>query len=167
MYGFFMSCNLSFAETATDQMNVSANVTNTCVASAERMDFGKYNTQAALYEQIVISVQCTQGLNFTIATDDSDTEYTMRQGENNLYYKLYEDPTHKVPLGGLSVIHGVSTGRTQKVLIYAEIPKGQNVPNGNYNDYIHIIFSTIDFSGNGNDSEYQVYLNIPVNTRKL
>lgn len=153
------------ASAAENQMGVSATVVSTCSANIDNLDFGKYYKQE-VYKQIRVYLQCTPGINFTITLDDSDAEYKMNRGSDHLFYKIYQDPTYKNPIGAGNIITGVTTGFNQDVILYAKIIRNQTVPKGFYHGYITVLFSTIS-DGTTQNPEYQVYLNIPVSVEKL
>ncbi|MCT7951353.1 spore coat U domain-containing protein [Ancylothrix sp. C2] len=121
------------------------------------MPFGQYdpvtaNETAALNAQTALPVFCTPGVRPTSIDLDNgqnfNTTRRMAQGTNFLGYQLYKD-TGRTSVWGTGATNGVvpdtSTSRTSAltagssaIVIYGQIPAGQDIPGGAYTDTVNI-----------------------------
>jgi spore coat protein U-like protein len=137
------------AATSTSTFQVSANVANSCSASASDLAFGTYDPLAALPTDGIstVTVQCTLLTNYTIGLSAgagagaSVATRKMTKGADTLNYSLYQDAAHLVVWGqtpGTDTVSGVGTGLAVPHIVYGRIPPTQNVNAGAYLDTITV-----------------------------
>ena len=137
--------------TATAVMPVTIEIVQACTVSASDLVFGAYNSNSKtpVHGQTAISLNCGVGVTAEIALDAGTgpggrTERRqMRQdsGTDRMDYGLYQDPGRKVHWGdrsGRDTLEVLTTGATQTVPVYGEIPAGQRVRDGTYSDMITV-----------------------------
>jgi spore coat protein U-like protein len=129
------------AQTATANLNVSANVAEKCTISTLSVNFGAYDPiqnhlVIALDQTGSVIIRCTQGATASIGLDLGDNASggvrRMADGANLLTYELYID-------SGRTQVWG-NAPRT--FTVYGRIPPAQDVPPGNYAD---IVEATVNF----------------------
>ncbi len=146
---------LAFAQTATTNLGVSADVTNNCtIGAAPALAVGNYNvlSPTALTPTATVVVTCTAGAVATIALDAGangadavGTTRAMKNGASFPSYELYSDP-------GLSTVWGntVDTDVVEDAApstdpvdytVYANVPAQQSVPSGTYTDSVAVTVS--------------------------
>ena len=142
----------AFAGTASANLNVSANVTNTCEISVEALAFGSYDSRTSLTGTGTITTICTNGASATITLDQglspksgSTDASPLRQlastdGNNKLAYGLYKNGAPVTAnIWGNTAGTGLgitSIGQPQVTTVYGEIPESQSVPAGTYTDSV-------------------------------
>ncbi len=137
--------------TATAILPVTIEIVQACTVSASDLVFGAYNpdSKTPVRGQTVISLNCGVGVTAEIALDagaglGGKTERRqMHQdtGTDRMDYGLYQDPGRKVHWGdrsGRDTLEVLTTGLTQTVPVYGEIPAGQRVRDGTYSDMITV-----------------------------
>lgn len=136
------------AATATDQFQVTANVTATCTITANDLSFGAYDPTVATPTDAAstISVQCTNGAGYNVGLDAGlfagATVTTRRMTGTDaagLSYELYRNSTRTNNWGntvGTDTEPGTGTGASQSLTVYGRIPAGQWVQAGSYADTI-------------------------------
>jgi spore coat protein U-like protein len=139
-------------------LNISAVVNNNCIVSTNPIAFGSYDpivshAATALDGTGTVNVTCTNGAPATVALDEgshstgsgSIPQRRMSNGAASfLGYQLYQDPGRGEVWGadeGLEVAI-MGTGLTQSLVVFGQVPAGQNVPAGNYSD---TVFVTVAF----------------------
>jgi spore coat protein U-like protein len=150
----FMTAPLQ-AATATTTFQVTATVVAGCTVSANNIIFGNYDSQAAaaLNANATITLNCTSGVPFTVALDAGQhaggasnfSARAMSDGTSTdplLGYQIYTDSGHTIIWGdgtnSSQTVGGTGTGPgTANAIIetmYGQIPAGQTVVVGSYND---------------------------------
>jgi spore coat protein U-like protein len=121
------------------------------IASVTPVVFGTYSGMTEAVSS-TLTIQCTSGLAYNIGlsagTAGGATVYSraMIGPSATLGYGLFSDAGHSVIWGnssGTGWVSGTGTGATQQVIIYAQIPSGENVAAGSYSDTV-----TVTLSGN-------------------
>lgn len=140
------------AGSATNNVTVSASITQNCTVGTANIGFGAYDPvvaqrTAALNQSTTISLTCTKGATgITLGLGPSaNTSLTpciaplrcLTSGTNTLSYNLYSDsPGGTVwnsPIGE-SVTGGITTATS--VTIYGQIPGGQDATVASYTDTV-------------------------------
>lgn len=135
----------------SDNMAVSATVSDSCTISAGALSFGTYDTVsgAAVPGEATLSVACTegasavltlgQGSNPDTGSDDSAPLRQMGSSANRLAYTLYQDVGHG-DLWGNTEVTGVpytaSSSAPADITVFGEISGSQDVPSGSYTDTV-------------------------------
>jgi spore coat protein U-like protein len=139
------------ATTVTTPLSVTAIVGAVCSLTTTAVSFGSYdpivaNASTALNATGSISDTCSNGLSGTITLDaglyptGSSTASVparqMRSGASVLGYFLYTDSARSNPWGSSGV--GITgTGTTSvPILVYGQVPGGQNAAAGSYSDTV-------------------------------
>lgn len=140
------------AGTATDNLGVTATVSNSCTITGGTLAFGTYDTisGAEVSGSGSISVACTKGASATItlgqgqnadtgSTDASPLRRMSDGGSNFLKYSLFTDSGHTTVWGntagtGKSYTATSSTAAAQTV--FGSISSSQDVPAGSYSDSV-------------------------------
>lgn len=127
------------ATTTTATMDVSATVQATCVVSTTPMAFGTY-TGALVNSTSTVIVTCTNGTSYTLGLDQglasgaTVTNRSMTGPGGNLNYGLYSDAGHSSNFATLASATG--TGSAVTTTVYGQMPAGQYVTPGSYDDKI-------------------------------
>lgn len=143
------------AATATTTFQVTATVVAGCTVSATNLGFGNYdeNATAATNANSTVTVNCTDGVPFTVALDAGQnaggaSNFSARAmsdgttGDPLLGYQLYTNSGHTTVWGdgtnGSSTVGGTGTGPGSSNAIvetvYGQVPAGQTVLVGSYVD---------------------------------
>lgn len=141
------------ATTTTTTFPVTATVGSSCSVAAANLGFGTYDPLAVLAAAATttVTVQCTLLTAYTIGLDaGTGTGATvatrkMTKVADTLSYSLYQDLAHLTVWGntiGTDTVAGVGTGLAIPHTVYGQIPAGQNVNTGVYNDTITV---SVDF----------------------
>jgi len=142
------------AETATDNLVVSANVIESCVVSAEPLRFVDVNPldTAPAVAQADITVTCTDGTDYTIGLNEgagdggttSERQLTTGAGEDatTLAYALYSNPGRDINWGNdedEDTVGDDGDGGEQVHTVYGEITGSlASAVAGNYQDTVQI-----------------------------
>ena len=139
------------AQTFTDTavMPVALDIVASCTVSAADLHFGRYIGTSATPSrgQSAIELQCTSGLTVDIGLDAGQgagattSDRRLMSGAGALRYGLFQDPARRINWGntaGVDTVEVSAAGTRQIVTIYGEVPAGQQVPAGTYNDVITI-----------------------------
>ena len=144
------------ADHVTAEVQVSATVVANCRLTVDPLVFGSYDplgahVSNALDGSAQLTVSCTRATQATINMDggrnagqDAPVRLLAAQGEN-LSYQLFRDSARTQVWGrGSDAYAFVSTGGLpgQKLIVYARIPPGQEVPAGTYTD---VVTASVDF----------------------
>lgn len=148
----------AYAGTDSDNLDVSATVSDSCSISAGDMSFGAYDTVggAAVDGSAVLTVACTSGAAANITLDqganpggsssDADPDRMMSDGGTNLLsYSLFQDSGHVTEWGntsGTGVAYDATSSAPEAISVYGRIAASQDVPAGSYSD---IVVATISF----------------------
>jgi spore coat protein U-like protein len=146
---------LAFAQTATTNLGVSADVTNNCtIAAAPALTVGNYNvlSPTALTPTATLAVTCTAGAVATIALDPGangvhaiGTTRAMADGMNYLSYELHSDAGLSTVWGNTvdtDVVEAAAPSTTAvDYTVYASVPAQQSVPAGTYTDSVAVTVS--------------------------
>lgn len=142
------------AETATDNLEISATVSANCTIDAGSVDFGAYdpvsaNASSPLDATGTISVTCTSGAAATITLGQGDNADSgssdaaplrrMSDGASDfLSYALFSDSGYTTTWGNdASVdVDVTGTGSAENLTVYGRVAAGQNVPAGTFTDTV-------------------------------
>lgn len=142
------SASPAFAQTATANLGVSAEVTENCTVSTTAVAFGNVDVTSGSSDDATgaISVLCSNGTDWSASADAGEgvgaslLVRKMSNGGNVLNYALYTEATRTTIWGDGtdgSTIDGTGTGAAQSRTIYARVPAGQGaVPPGSYADTV-------------------------------
>jgi len=144
-----MSARTVDAATATGSLSITASVANSCAVSALALTFGQYDAAGTslLNGSTTITVLCTVGtaynvgLNAGTGTGATVTTRKLTASANTLNYTLYQDTGRTTIWGntiGTNTVAGVYAIGQQPHGVYGQIPAGQIVPAGTYNDTITV-----------------------------
>ena len=128
------------AATATATVQVTATILPSCILTAADINLGTYNASDATAKKAngSIKVTCSRSLAYDVqlsaGSSNSKGDRTMKSGSNSLNYTLsYNganfDDTNFIEMAGVS-----NTGVETNYTVVAEIPAGQFVPAGDYED---------------------------------
>ena len=142
----------AFAGSATNNVTVSATISNNCVLSTGTVAFGSYdpvvtNNTAPLNQTGTFTVSCTKGAAATIALGNGANfnggHRFMASGGNKLQYELYSDSgmTHVWNSGNMVSYNSTTMAATTET-IYGQIAAGQDVNTGSYSD---TVVATVNF----------------------
>jgi spore coat protein U-like protein len=129
------------AATATTTFGVSATVQATCSVTATALGFGTYIPTAASTSTSTVSVTCTNGtpatflLSAGLATGATVTNRSMTASGVLLNYGLFSDAAHTANFGATPTTAN-GTGSAVVTTVYGQVPAGQYVAPGTYNDTI-------------------------------
>jgi len=142
---------LAQSQTVTTTFRVSARVEAVCAVTATDLDFGAYSSQNASPQPgtTMLQATCTPGTTYNVGLNaGTSTGATINQrkmsatpASNQLNYQLYSDSSHTTIWGntsGTDTVTGAGTGLAVNHTVYGQIPGGQNVPAGNYQDTITV-----------------------------
>jgi spore coat protein U-like protein len=144
-----ISMQASHAAVATTTFLVTATVGSSCTATAADLDFGTYDPLSLIpaTATTTVTVQCTLlsaytlGLSAGTGSGATVAVRKMTKVADTLNYSLYQDATHLLVWGetiGTDTVAGVGTGLAIPHIVYGQIPAGQNVNTGIYNDTITV-----------------------------
>ena len=139
------------AATTTTTFTVTANVQTTCSLTATNLNFGNY-VGVVLDGTSTISALCSTGTPYNLGLDAgtaTGATVTTRamQGPNIraagvlLNYGLFQDAGHTKNWGetiATDTVTGTGTGASQPFTVYGQIPAGQFVASGEYQDIITV-----------------------------
>ena len=136
---------LLVAGTSTTTFTVTATIVPNCLISASPLNMGNYSG-ALLNATSALTVTCTNttvfniGLNAGTATGATVTTRKMTgPGSATLNYKLFRDSGLTQNWGmtvGTDTFSSTGSGLAQQITVYGQIPAGQFVTPGTYNDTI-------------------------------
>jgi spore coat protein U-like protein len=145
----------AYAQTATANLNVSANVAEKCTISTLSVNFGAYDPiqnhlVIALDQTGSVIIRCTQGATASIGLDLGDNASggvrRMADGANLLTYELYIDSGRTQVWGNAApnwfTPPAAPNAAPRTFTVYGRIPPAQDVPPGNYAD---IVEATVNF----------------------
>lgn len=131
---------------ATTTFGVSATVLKDCIVTATPLGFGNYSG-AVNNAQSTITVTCTNSTTYTVglgaglASGATVTTRQMQNGTSLLNYGLFKDAAWSTNWGNTSATNwatGTGNGSGQALTVYGQIPAGQYVTPGTYNDTISV-----------------------------
>ncbi len=164
---FFISSNVLATNSPGSQMHVSATILPTCNIITSDINFGVFKSQR-LQQAITYSIICTRDTPYIIEFGTGrgkgrGADYRnrfMENMDNKLRYAIFKDSHMKHVWGSYSnALHGVGTGKKEKVTIYTVI-YAQDVPNGQYVDHLNLRLMVGDLF-NAKDL-YKLIIKIPV-----
>jgi len=144
--GLMSTSVVAQANPATTTFGVSATVLKDCTVSATPLAFGNY-TGAVNSAQSAVTVTCTNsttysvGLGTGLATGATVTTRQMQNGSALLSYGLFSNATWTTNWGNTLAtnwVTGTGNGAGQSLNVYGQIPAGQYVTPGSYNDTISV-----------------------------
>lgn len=139
------------ANSATANLNISANVSAVCTITTSPVAFGSYdpvvaNAAAALNANGSVNVACTKGASATIdlgngSNPNGTTNRQMTNGTSMLPYSLYKDSGLSQVwgsglTGGTTYAYTSASKASTAVTVYGQIPAGQDVTVGSYTDTV-------------------------------
>ena len=145
----------AFAQTATDNLGVSATVAKNCSITTSAVAFGSYDpvvthATSPLDGTGSVVVTCTKGagtrINLGVGANASGSTRRMAGGGDFLTYELYQNTGRTTVWGS-----GASAGQTiaaapsraaRTFTVFGRIPAGQDVSAASYND---TVVATINF----------------------
>ena len=126
-----------------DHFTVRVRVVEECRIIAQDLNFGILDSPAAKTGQTVLNLQCTPGTSADVTLGDGSSGNPRRrvmQGPAELEYQLYRDVALHDPIdeiGSTFEVNGRDNdGQVIPLRVYGEIPAGQVVPPGIYEDLI-------------------------------
>ena len=140
----------AFAQTATDNLAVSATVTENCVVSTTAVAFGNVDVTSGANVDVTggLSVTCTSGTAWSATagagggTGATNSVRKMTSGLNLLNYALYTNAGRTTLWGDGTdgaAITGTGSGSAQASVIYGRVPSGQSsLPIGSYADTVAV-----------------------------
>lgn len=143
----------TYAQTATDNMVVSANVVSNCRVVAQPLNFGQYDKTAGNTAHADVNVTCTTGQKYDVGINlGSHAAGSIRQMANNGSMLAYELCTGAVCGSGGTPLNSTATGLVnqgtgnnspQPYTVYGKIAGGQSVISGPYQDTLVVTVSYI------------------------
>jgi spore coat protein U-like protein len=143
------------AQTATANLNVSANVAEKCTIATTPLNFGAYDpVQNHLSSPLdgtgTVIVRCTQGATANIGLDQGDNASggarRMIDGTNHLTYELYSDDLRTAVWGNSAPAWltppPAPSAAARIFTVYGRVFAAQDVPSGSYGD---IVEATVNF----------------------
>ena len=137
--------------TATALLPITIEIVQACTVSAADLDFGAIpsNSTTPARGQTTITLHCGAGVTVDVGLDGGTApggNTTRRKlvhssGKDRMDYGLYQDPGRTIHWGdrsGRDTLEIVSTGESQTVPVYGEIPAGQRALDGTYSDMITV-----------------------------
>lgn len=133
---------VAFAQSATSNMNVTINVTNTCTVAAGSLAFGNSTLAAAADASANIAVTCSNkgaySLGFGNGGNAAGSQRRMKHATlaDTLDYNLFSDTGRTT---ALTTFSGTSTGgnTADQHTVFGRVPSGQaNKAIGAYNDSV-------------------------------
>ena len=136
---------------ASAVMPVTIEIAASCALSASDLEFGAYrpDSPAPARGQTVIQLLCAAGITAELLLDAGTgavgntrrRQMTQDSGTDRMDYDLYQDAGRTMHWGdrsGRDTLEVVTTGATQTVTVYGEIPAKQRVRQGTYSDVITV-----------------------------
>ena len=128
-----------------DHFTVRTRVIDECRIVAQDLNFGTFQPPAAKTGQTVLDVQCTPGTSIDVTLGDGSSGNPRRremQGPVKLEYQLYRDAALQDAIDSSRPAFEVSgrdnVGQVISMRVYGQIPAGQDVPPGEYQDLIQV-----------------------------
>jgi spore coat protein U-like protein len=146
-----MPLSWAAAATTTTTFTVTALVQTNCSVTADNLNFGGY-TGVLLNGTTTLTATCSNGTPFNLgldagtATGATVTTRSMqgpniRSGGDLLGYHLFQDASHSINWGntvGTDTVASTGTGAAQTFTVFGQIPAGQFVAAGAYQDLITV-----------------------------
>ena len=148
--GLLLSQSAS-AETATDNMAVSASVSSVCSVDASAMAFGEVATSGATDSTSTITVNCTGGGAYTVGLGNGlhnvAAQRNLQSGANILAYDLFKDEARATRWGdaGAGLVSGIGNAADQVLTVYGQITTGQTLVSGNGTPYTDTVLVTLTY----------------------
>lgn len=130
---------------------VTIEIVQACIVSAADLNFGAFasNSPTPVLGQTAIQLQCGIGITVELSLDagtgaGATTANRRMEGDGvrgRISYGLYQDPGRTIHWGdrsGNDTLEVLTTGVTQTVPVYGQIPAGQREADGNYSDMITV-----------------------------
>jgi spore coat protein U-like protein len=135
------------AATATSQFNAQITIQADCqVLSPNTLDFGTHGLLNSNIDATVdFTVQCTNGVSYTIAMDDganaSGSTNRMKNGTEYVNYEIYQDASRSTVWDATSTVSGTGNGNQQTYTVYGRVPPQTTPSAGTYIDTVTITVS--------------------------
>ncbi len=145
---------MSFAGSASTNLNVSASVVANCTISTADLGFGSYDPVVAhasspLDGTGTVTIACTKGsvttVDLGLGSNPSGTTRRMSDGTEFLTYELYQDSSRTVVWGSGASTRNTGTAANkspQPFTVWGRIAAGQDVTVGSYTD---TVLATVNF----------------------
>jgi spore coat protein U-like protein len=134
------------AGSVSTNLSISAVVTASCSVTATPLAFGGYTPTAVATTTATVAVTCLNGTVATIGLNPGlngaagGVSRSMANGASKLGYEIYQDSGHAAVWGasGAAAETFTSTGATQNLTAFGQIPAGQPVAIGSYSDTVTV-----------------------------
>lgn len=131
---FIAVTGLSYAQTATSNLNIIADVQPSCwIDNVEDIDFGTYDPLSATPTDAVggVSLRCVRGTSYKVYIVGTRE---MAGGSDTLPFELYSDSTRSTPFAKDNSGTGTISGSINPVVqdIYGRIEAGKDVMAASY-----------------------------------
>ena len=139
------------AETATDNMAVSASVSSVCSVDASAMAFGEVALSGATDSTSSITVNCTGGGAYTVGLGNGlhnvAAQRKLQSGANLLNYDLFKEVGRTTRWGdaGAGLVSGTGNDADQVLTVYGQVTTGQTLVSGNGTPYTDTILVTLTY----------------------
>lgn len=136
--------SLARAQTATGEMGVSAEVTQTCTLSAEPLAFGNLSTLEVNSGSAIVTLECNGTSTVTTvlvgsgANPEPTEQRNMMSGADLLPYTLHVLETGGadiLPEGAVTLVQEGTTN-TYSATLYGEVQPSSEYPMGSYTDTV-------------------------------
>lgn len=137
--------NLLLPQTSHPTFNVTANVENSCLVSAQNIDFGSHGVLSTNIDAAgELAVTCTPGTNYTVGLDGgltggAPTARKMAKGAEQITYGLFQNAGRTIAWGdtiGADTVAGSGSGTAQNLPVYGRVPPQTTPTAGVYTDTI-------------------------------
>lgn len=140
---------MTYGDTVTTTMAVSATVTKVCAVSATPLNFNNYNASSGspTDSTATLTVTCNSGTTYDVGLDaggGSGATTTTRKltlSSNTIDYQLFRDFGRSQNWGnavGSDTLAGTGSGSAANHIVYGRIATGQFVPEGTYGDTVTV-----------------------------
>lgn len=148
-----LTCTNSYSDSSSTNIMVSATVSSNCRINTDIIQFGTYdpiNANAASGASAVskLDIKCTRGTNAVISIDSGSNQgrtskgsraMVSSDGSSYLGYDIYADSGKTMRWGNTNTVkYYAATSAAQTLPVYAYIPEGQQVSDGNYMDVVTV-----------------------------
>jgi spore coat protein U-like protein len=157
LLGSILSSSVAFAATETQNMSVTATVTNNCSFTVGTLAFGAVESSDPNVKNasVNVTINCTadptsstlkvgNGLNWNAKTSQTNARAMLRTGAVNtvqadfLAYRLYSDSGRTIEIGdnGSATIPAYDASNDAVAVIYGQIPSAQAATTGSFTDTV-------------------------------
>lgn len=131
----------AFAQTATDNFQVSITIADDCSIDAANLNFGTETDLASLVDATSnITVTCSNGTDYAVSLDQGDNgTRLMSDGSETVDYDLFTDAARTTAWGedvGVDTVGGTGNGAAQVLTVYGRVPAQATPDPATYTDTI-------------------------------